>query len=104
MKNTMTDLVKELELRNTPDGRYNDLIAEAKAGEFHDYKNKKYTCGKLAFISIVSDKFPELSDIATEFKHGVYDEKMDEEDKEMMRKDLKEMGLSDETIKNQFGL
>lgn len=100
----MIDLVQELETRNTPDGRYNELIREAKAGEFHDYKNKKYTCGKAAFVILVANNYPELSDIAEEFKKGVYDEVPDEEDKELMRKDLKAEGFSDEMIERMFGL
>ncbi len=103
-KNTMTDLVKELETRNTPDGRYDELIAEAKAGDFHDYKNEKYVCGKVAFVTIVTEKFPELKDLADQIKNGDYDEVPDEEDKKMMRADLKAEGLSDELINKMFGL
>ena len=93
-KNTMIELAQELEARNTPDGRYDELISEAKAGEFHDYKNEKYLCGKLAFVAIVSDKFPELKDLADQVKNGDYDEQMDEEDKKKMRSDLKSDGMS----------
>lgn len=100
----MVELVTELEARNTPDGRYNQLIEEARAGEFHDYKNDKYICGKVEFVRIVASKFPELQDIAEEFKAGVYDEQPDEEDKAMMRADMKANGMSDEQIEKLFGL
>ncbi|OED40243.1 hypothetical protein ACH42_17165 [Endozoicomonas sp. (ex Bugula neritina AB1)] len=45
-KSTMVELVEELQkLPQSPDIEY--MIEEAKAGEYHDYKNIKYDCGKI---------------------------------------------------------
>lgn len=87
-KSTMVELVDELTKRNT-DGKYDELISEAKAGEYHDYKNKKHACGKVAFCAEAS-KFPELVDIIEDVQHGVYDEQADEDDKAMMIADIRE--------------
>jgi len=89
-KSTMVELVVELEARalllDDPKA-YDHLISEAKAGEYHDFKNNKHVCGKVALV-VDLDKFPELSDIREAVKNGDYDESPDEEDKAMMRKDL----------------
>lgn len=103
MKSTITDLVKELESRNTPDGKYDDIISKAAAGEYHDYKNKKYAAPKMVLVEHLSE-FTELDDIVKAVMNGDYDEKPDADDEEMMRKELKEMGLSDKIIKDKFGL
>lgn len=87
-KNTMVELVEELIKRNT-DGKFDTLISEAKAGEFHDYKNKKYACGKVAFVSMAGN-YPELADLVNDVKNGVYDEVADADDKAMMIQDLKD--------------
>lgn len=85
-KSTMVELVIELEGKNIA-GRYDSLISEAKAGEFHDFKNNKYVCGKVELASQLS-KFPELEDIRKGVINGDYDELPDEEDKAQMKKDL----------------
>lgn len=42
----MIELVQELEkLPRTP--LIDEMIEEARAGEYHDYKNEKYICGKM---------------------------------------------------------
>jgi hypothetical protein len=87
-KSTMVELVDELTKRNK-DGKYDELISEAKAGEYHDYKNKKHACGKVAFCADAS-KFPELNDLIQDVQHGVYDEVADADDKAMMIQDLKD--------------
>jgi hypothetical protein len=97
-KSTMTDLVQVLEKRNTG-GQYDTIIAEAKAGEFHDFKNQKYACGKMAAVEMMQP-FEELKDIRLDIMNGVYDEQMDEEDKARMREDFKD---SPEMLK-QLGL
>lgn len=84
----MVELVEELQKRNTS-GAYDAMIAEAKAGEFHDFKNEKYTCGKVELADQLS-KFPELTDIRTAVIQGEYDEQADEDDKARMREDLKD--------------
>ena len=96
MKDTRIDLVKVLEQRNK-DGIYDKIIKEAKAGEFHCYKNNKYPTPKFALLSVLKP-FPELKDIREEVKEGIYDEKADEEDLKELRKFLprqawKEFGL-----------
>lgn len=85
-KSTMTDLVAELEKRNK-DGKYDFLISEAKAGEYHDFKNKKHDCGKVGLVNDLAS-FPELEDIRWAVINGEYDEKADEQDKELMRQDI----------------
>lgn len=85
-KTTNKDLVEELIKRNT-NHQYDTIISEARAGEFHDYKNNKYTCGKVELVTQLS-AFPELSDIREDVMKGVYDEKADEDDKQKMREDI----------------
>ncbi|TXI90019.1 MAG: hypothetical protein E6Q36_02275 [Chryseobacterium sp.] len=85
-KNTMVELVQELEALNK-DGKYDEMIAEAKAGEYHDFKNTKYICGKVEVVNKLS-KFPELDHIRQAVINGEYDESPDEEDKAQLRKEL----------------
>lgn len=87
-KSTMVELVQELEALNK-DGKYDAIIADAKAGEYHDFKNKKYICGKMGLVGELA-AFPELSHIAAAVKNGDYDEPADEDDKAMMREELKD--------------
>lgn len=96
----MVELVQELEKRNT-DGLYDEMIQEAKAGEYHDFKNTKYLCGKVALASKLV-KFPELNDIRQEILQGVYDESPDEDDKKRMAADLRANG--GEAILKTLGL
>ena len=49
-KSTTVELVAEL--RKLPKSKEIDyMIEEALAGEYHDYKNKKYDCGKVESYS-----------------------------------------------------
>lgn len=41
----MIELVQELK-KLPRSSEIEFMITEAKAGEYHDYKNKKYVCGK----------------------------------------------------------
>lgn len=87
-KDTRTDLVAELE--KLPQSNYIDLIIlEAKAGEFHDYKNKKYPCGKVALVSHLHSAAKlvpsgitaaSLIVLANDVINGVYDEEADADD------------------------
>jgi hypothetical protein len=70
------------------------IIAEAKAGEYHDYKNKKYVCGKVAandLLQVAAKQHGDektkklLLDLAERIRNGVFDEEADEEDKAAMR-------------------
>ena len=73
----MVELVDELE-KLPPSPAITDMIEEAKAGEYHDFKNKKYACGKLA----ASRKLREqgFNDLALRIEHGEFDEEADGED------------------------
>lgn len=73
------------------------IILEAKAGEFHDYKNEKYVCGKHALVDLLQSAGmrsadPEyqmkINDLQQRIIKGEFDEIADEEDKKEMRKDF----------------
>ncbi len=76
-KSTMVELVTELEkLPQTPE--IIEMIAEARAGEYHDYKNKKYDCGKVeSYNRLMALGHPEL---ATRIRDGEFDEDADAAD------------------------
>lgn len=84
-KSTMVELVTELEkLPQTSEINY--MIKEAKAGEFHDYKNSKYVCGKVeASIRLRQLGHPEL---AVRIEQGEFDEEADADDEAMMIADI----------------
>ena len=71
-KSTTVELVQELEKRNV-NSKYDQIITEARAGEFHDFKNNKYATPKVALVGYL-DKFPELTDIKEAVIAGEYDE------------------------------
>ena len=84
-KSTMVELVQELE--KLPKSKEIDfMIEEAKAGEYHDYKNKKYVCGKLE--SSQKLRYLGYINLARRIEDGEFDEEADEEDKKMMREEL----------------
>lgn len=60
-----------------------EMIDEAKAGEYHDYKNNKYVCGKMAVVGKL--RAAGLNELADRVTQGEFDEEMDEEDKAEMR-------------------
>ena len=75
-KNTMIELVSELEkLPQTV--AVKNLIKEAKAGEFHDYKATKYPFPK----SILTKKLGDLNlfKLRNEVMNGEYDEEPDKQ-------------------------
>lgn len=81
-KSTMVELVQELEkLPQTP--QILEMIAEAKAGEYHDYKNQKYVCGKVES----SNRLMALGhkDLAMRIRDGEFDEEADASDVQMLR-------------------
>lgn len=107
-KSTMVELVDELEkLLKTPQPQQiinglNFMIAEAKAGEYHDYKNDKYVCGKVASSGYLRKMgFIEL---AKRIENGEFDEEADEQDKAYLRKVAIEGGFSEEQCKKLFGV
>ena len=84
-KNTMIELVTELEI--LPKSTEIDfMIKEAKGGEYHDYKNKKYVCGKMES----SQRLRKLGhlDLAKRIENGEFDEECDDLDKQMLRNDI----------------
>lgn len=93
-KDTRTDLVEELKkLKQYPEIIY--MISEAQAGEYHDYKNKKYVCGKTEAITRLDTiaRFyndQTLIELRNQIMNGDFDEVADEEDRASMRKDILE--------------
>lgn len=92
-KSTMIELVAELEAMRKPGTItlfLENMIAEAKAGEFHDYKNQKYDCGKVAVCIMLSTlsqlDFHEAIPLMKRVENGEFDEEADEADKAEMRK------------------
>lgn len=84
-KSTMVELVEELrKLPQSPEIDF--MIKEALAGEYHDYKNKKYACGK-ATSSARLELLGHL-ELANRIRNGEFDETADEDDKAMMRADI----------------
>ena len=83
---TRIELVAELEKVSPRTALIEQIIAEAKAGEFHDYKNQKYACGKVASVGLLREAG--LNDLADRVRNGDFDEEADEEDKAEMRKTL----------------
>jgi len=85
-KSTNKELVEELTALNV-NGKYDHIIKEAMDGEYHDFKNEKYVCGKVQLVNELS-LFPELSSIRAAVIDGKYDESPDEEDKKKMRQEI----------------
>lgn len=95
-KSTMIELVDELEkLPKSPEIEF--MIEEAKAGEYHDYKNRKYICGKMES----SQRLRRLGyvDLAKRIENGEFDEEADDIDKQNMRNEL-----GDSPLKGILGL
>lgn len=76
---TRTDLVAELEKVHPRTPLIEQIIAEAKAGEFHDFKNEKYVCGKVAANKLLTKAG--LHELAARIRNGDFDEPPDEDDK-----------------------
>jgi hypothetical protein len=86
-KSTNKELVEVLEARNE-NGRYDQLIANAKNNRYHDFKNPEdVVCGKMEVCHDMME-FPELADVRQTIINGEYDEEMDEEDKAQMRSEV----------------
>jgi len=100
-KDTRTHLVAELLLLPQCAGT-KIMIVEALAGEYHDYKNVKYDCGKMAS----SSKLRALGHVllAKRIEEGEFDESADAEDCKMMKAELLGMGLSTEQCHEHFGV
>lgn len=91
-KDTRTDLVEELlKVKQYPEIVF--MIKEAKEGEYHDFKNKKYACGKAQSAGMLDHlayfyKDEALQKLSARIKEGEFDEVADEEDKANMRRDI----------------
>ena len=81
-KDTRIHLVEELE-KLPKTSLIEFIIKEAKAGEYHDYKNEKYVCGKVALVGYLDQAG--LADLSSRVKDGEFDEEADEQDREMLR-------------------
>jgi len=81
----MIELVEELE-KLPESAEINFMIEEAKAGEYHDYKNRKYVCGKMASSQMLR-KYGHI-DLARRIESGEFDEECDDLDEQMLRNDL----------------
>jgi len=79
-KSTMVELFQELEELAKTDSRLElkEMIAEAKAGEYHDFKNQKYVCGKVEAVTRL-DKLGYVA-LAERVMQGEFDEEADAED------------------------
>lgn len=97
----MVELVEEL--RKLPKSPQIDfMIKEALDGEYHDYKNKKYVCGKMESATRLDALgYHELS---KKIKDGEFDEVADEQDKQHMLKEAVEGGIPEHAARKMFGL
>lgn len=100
MKSTMVEFVDELK-KLPHSAEVACMIEEAKAGEYHDYKNKKYVCGKIAAVG----KLKSLGhfDLAMRIANGEFDEQADEEDIKMMSEELG-VGPTADALRDALGL
>lgn len=106
-KDTRIHLVAELEKLPRIQGCpwLQQMIVEAKAGEYHDYKNQKYDCGKVASSGMLRKiGTPEAIALAERIEGGEFDEVADEEDKIRLNEMLKQNGMSAPGFKELFGL
>jgi len=83
---TRVDLVVELEKVKPRTTGIQSIIDEARAGEFHDYKNQKYDCGKTELVKRL--QLNGLYSLSMRVANGDFDEDADEDDKAEMRKRL----------------
>ena len=106
-KSTITDLPNDIK-KAFPDYESNEkvmlIIKEAEAGEYHDFKNQKYICGKMALCEQLHEtNIPSLQTVRVDVMNGEYDESPDQEDKAQMKKDWLENGGSIELYESTFG-
>jgi len=109
-KSTMVELVVELKKLPQIDA-VKFMIWEAEKGEYHDYKNEKYTCGKMESsnrLRKIAKEYPQNESqyiaLAKQIENGDYDEEADEADCDMMRDTIKGTPLDSTAGKELFGL
>lgn len=96
MKNTMTDLVVELEKLSDSNVK-EKLIGYAKKGSFHDYRSDAL-CGKQYFIQCAQWAMPLLiesdaklvAQMKADIANGEYDEELTDEDRLYLKKQIDE--------------
>jgi hypothetical protein len=91
-KDTRVHLVAELEALlpaagSTKAAMIRELIAKAKAGEFHDYKSEQ-VCGKVYCVELL--RRASLGALARRVMEGEFDEEADAEDRAAMALDFKD--------------
>jgi hypothetical protein len=106
-KSTITDLSKDI-IKAVPHFKENELVMEiirqAQAGEFHDFKNTTHVCGKVALVQMLQEtNAPELLKIIKSVMNGDYDESPDEDDKAQMKKDWLADGGTEDSYNKLFG-
>ena len=106
-KSTITDLPNDIRIA-VPHSERNayvkEIIKQAERGEFHDFKNKLYACGKAQLAHMLHEaNEPSLLPIRQAVIHGEYDESPDEIDKAMMKKDWLDNGGSLSGYEQMFG-
>jgi len=94
LKPSSTILPKLLEARNK-NGKYDELIRQAKAYWFDDYKfdlvipkKLNWVGPKVALANILYFDYPELADIRQMVINGDFDDQCDEDDKNRIRSEL----------------
>lgn len=112
-KSTMVELIPELE-KLTDNEHKVRLLEEAKRGEYHDYKNRMYACGKVTLATVMANwakLYPQDAEQALKIRNdvinGEYDETADEEDKAYLRKTIDENSKNNReaaALKNMLGL
>ena len=106
-KSTITDLPNDIR-QAVPHFKENEFIMEiirqAQAGEFHDYKNTTHICGKMAVAQMLLEaNEPALLPIRQAVISGEYDESPDDEDKAKMKREWMQDGGSEEGYNRLFG-
>lgn len=106
-KSTIKDLPNDI-CKAVPEFKENAKIMEiirlAQSGEFHDFKNTQFACGKIALFRFLNDaEEPKLLPVADDVKNGVYDKSPDDEDRAQMKKDWLADGGTEESYNIMFG-
>lgn len=104
-KSTMVELVDELKRLTPPkalDHLYKDTIAEALKGEYHDFKNDKYVCGKVAVVGRLHQLG--FTSLAKRVVNGEFDEEADEQDKAEMKRAALAGGFTEAQCKTLLNL
>lgn len=106
-KSTIEHLPKEIEALIPEEERtplINQIIQEALIGEFHDFKNEKYVCGKMAVVSLMREtKDNRFKPLINAVINGDYDEPADDNDMMNLRKDWTDDGANGEAFDKLFG-